>query len=63
MTAADKDKDEEKLETITFNLSVENIEWLKRINEGLQRKSVSNTLNFMLNNLRNRKNIGMNYGE
>lgn len=60
---ADKDRDEEKLETITFNLSKENIEWLKRINEGLQRKSVSNTLNFMLNNLRERKNMGMIYGE
>ena len=51
----------EKLEVITLNLSVENIEWLKKINEVQDRKSVSNTLNFMLNNLRERKNKGMIY--
>jgi hypothetical protein len=53
----------EEFETITFNLSVDNIKWLKLIDEKMQRRSVSNTLNFILNNLRERKNIGMNYGE
>lgn len=54
-------EDDEKLVTTAFNLSNENIAWLKKINETLDRKSVSNTLNFILNNLRERKNIGMKY--
>lgn len=55
--------DGEKLETVAFNISKENINWLKKINEKMDRKSVSNTLNFMLNNLRERKNIGMKYDD
>jgi hypothetical protein len=56
---ADEKKDE--LVSITFNLSIENIAWLKKVNETLERKSVSNTLNFILNNIRERKNKGMIY--
>ena len=55
------DEKDEKLETVAFNISNENIQWLKKVNELMQRKSVSNTLNFILNNLRERKNIGMKY--
>ena len=53
--------DGEKLETVAFNISKENHNWLKSINDKMDRKSVSNTLNFLLNNLRERKNIGMKY--
>ena len=55
------DEKDEKLETVAVNLSHKNIEWLKKINENMDRKSVSNTLNFILNNLRERKNMGMKY--
>ena len=57
----DKDKDKDVLETIAVNLSKKNIEWLHKINEVQGRNSLSNTLNFMLTNLRERKNKGMIY--
>lgn len=55
------DEVKEQFETITFNLSVKNIAWLKKVNNTLDRNSVSNTLNFILNNIRERKNKGMLY--
>ena len=55
------DKDKDILETIAVNLSKKNIEWLHKINEIQGRNSLSNTLNFMLTNLRERKNKGMIY--
>lgn len=61
--AKDEQAAKEQFETITFNLSVDNITWLKKIDEKMQRRSVSNTLNFILNNLRERKNVGMSYGD
>lgn len=55
------EKDEEKLEVTTVNISKKNLDWLKKINEDQGRNSISNTLNFMLTNLRERKNKGMIY--
>ena len=55
------EKDKEVLESISVNLSKENIEWLQKVNEIQGRNSLSNTLNFMLTNLRERKNKGMIY--
>ncbi len=55
------EKDEEKLEATTVNISKKNLDWLKKINEEQGRNSISNTLNFMLTNLRERKNKGMIY--
>lgn len=57
------DKDKEVLKTIAVNLSKKNIEWLYKINEVQGRNSLSNTLNFMLTNLREHKNKGMIYDE
>ena len=53
----------EGMESRTFYLDKENVQWLERMNEKSGRKSVSNTLDFLLTNLRTRKNIGMHYGD
>lgn len=51
----------EEFENISVNLSKVNIAWLHKVNEKQDRKSLSNTLNYMLNNLRERRNMGMLY--
>lgn len=60
MANENEKEEQESLETVAFNLSKENITWLKKVNDLMQRKSVSNTLNYILNNLRVNK-TGVKY--
>ena len=53
----------EEFEVVYVNISKANIAWINKVNEAQDRKSISNTLNFMINNLRERKNMGMIYDE
>jgi len=59
----DEGKKEEKFEATSFNITAENLDWLRKVNDKLDRKSVSNTLNYILNNIRERKNKGIVYDE
>lgn len=63
MAEAGKEQHEKKnkVVSVTFSLDPDNVAWLWKVNEDSGRKSVSNTLNFMLDNLRLRKNMGMKY--
>lgn len=58
MHEKDRKTEEQGLVSRSFSLDRENVEWLERVNEKSGRKSVSNTLNHMLTQLREGK--GMN---